>query len=78
MFLKPALTVNTYKHSCRLSLYVTLASLGPNTVKNTVKKPEKPKFEVFDLKARRYETPQIAFHCVNEGFRMNAYGARFK
>ena len=45
---------------------------------NTVKKPEKPKFEVFHLKARRNETPQIAFHCVNEGFRMSAYGARFK
>ena len=83
MFLKPALTVNTYRHSYRLSLYVTLATLGPNTgacisVKNMVKKPEKPKFKVFEPKVRRNETPQIAFHCVNDGFRMSAYGARFK
>ena len=85
MFLKSALTVNTYRHSYRLSLYMymTLATLGSNTgaciyVKNTVKKPEKPKFEVFEPKVRRNETPQIAFHCVNEGFGMSAYGARFK
>ena len=41
---------------------------------NMVKKPEKPKFEVFEPKTRRNETPQIAFHCVNEGFRTSAYG----
>ena len=40
---------------------------------STVKKPEKPKFEVFEPKARRNETSQIAFHCVNEGFQMSAY-----
>ena len=45
MFLKPALTVNTYRHSYQLSLYVTLATLGSNTgaciyVKNMVKMPE--------------------------------------
>ena len=44
---------------------------------NMVKKPEKPKLEVFEPKARRNETPQIAFH-VNKGFRMTAYGTRFK
>ena len=46
--------------------------------KNTVKKPEKPKFEVFEPKGRRNEAAQIASHCVNEGLRMRAYGMRFK
>ena len=31
------------------------------TEKNTVKKPEKPKFEVFKLKARRNETQKFHF-----------------
>ena len=61
----------------------TLVSLRLTTgaciyVKNTVKKPEKPKFEVLEPKARRNETQQIVFHCVNEGFRMSVYGTRFK
>ena len=42
------------------------------------KKPEKPKLEVFEPKARRNETLQIAFLCVNEGFRMSAYVTKFK
>ena len=46
--------------------------------KNMVKKAEKPKFKIFEPKARSTETPQIVFHCVNEGFGTSEYGTRFK
>ena len=46
--------------------------------KITVKKSEKPKFKVFEPKVRRNETPQIVFHCVNEGFGMSAYVTKCK